>query len=370
MIVISGLGFGGAERQVVELVNNSDPGKIDLRVCSLSAAVPLAAQLRDASRLHIIAKRGRYDLTVVARLAWYLRKQRIDIVHGWLFDAEIAAALAGRLARVRAVVGSERNTEYVFSSVQRLAYRLTRSCFDRIVANSEAGAAFNRRALGFAADKYRVVRNGVDTGRFRPMDQRAARAALGLQESQPIIGMFASFKQQKNHPLLLRAAQQVLLQYPGAQFMFVGGSIAGDWQGSGAYAQEVCSLADTLGIASACRFMGTREDLPELYAACDLTVLPSLHEGTPNTVLESMACARPVVITDVADNARVAPHGQVGCIVPAGDQQALAAAIVALLNEPLRRAQLGQRARVWAEQEFSLPALSSNMLAVYRELLV
>ena len=369
MIVISGLGFGGAERQVLELANNADPAALDLHICSLSGNVPLAAQLHDDSRLHIIEKRGRYDLTVVPRLMRLLRRQHTQLVHGFLFDAEIAAALAGRLAGVRAVVGSERNTAYTFSRVQRLAYRLTRRCFDRIVANSNAGAEFNRRALGFPADHYRVVRNGVDTARFHPGDGAATRAALGVAPSQPLIGMFASLKEQKNHPLLLNAARLVLQRHPDAQFMFVGDSLAGNWQGSNAYAQQVRALVDTLGIAASCRFLGNRNDLPELYAACDLSVLPSRYEGTPNTVLESMACGCPVVVTDVSDNAQIAPDGQVGRVVPSGDVPALAAAILELLGDATRRAQYGRQARAWAEQQFSLRALSNNMLAVYRELL-
>jgi glycosyltransferase involved in cell wall biosynthesis len=369
LVVISGLGFGGAERQVVELANNVPSAEAQLQVCSLSTHVPQAAQLRDAARLHILPKRGRFDFTVVPRLARLLRRERIDLVHGFLFDAEIAAALAGRLAGVRAVVGSERNTAYAFSCIQRWAYRLARPCFDAIVANSDAGAAFNCRALGFAADKYRVVRNGVDTVRFRPLDGATTRAALGYGPADLVVGMFASFKEQKNHLLLLHAVPEILRRVPAARFLFVGDSLAGNWQGSNAVAGRVRAMVDELGIAGFCQFLGNRSDMPELYAACDLTALPSLYEGTPNTVLESMACGRPVVVTDVSDNARIAPDGIVGRVVPSGDQQALAAAVVAALSDVTLRTRYGLAARAWAEQEFSLAALSRNILAVYRSLL-
>jgi glycosyltransferase involved in cell wall biosynthesis len=368
MVVVSALSYGGAETQVVELANSADPAQLDLQVCSLSSYVPQAERLRHPERLHIVRKRWRFDATVVPRLARLLRAQRTEVVHGYLFDAEIAAALAGRLAGVRAVVGSERNASYKIRPINRLAYRLTRGCFDGIVANSYAGAAFSQRALGFPASHYRVVRNGVDTTRFRPVDGAPTRAALGLTAAMPVVGMFASLKPQKNHPLLLQAARAVLAAVPEARFLFVGDILAGGKHGSSDYAREVQLMVDSLGLRAACQFLGNRTDLPQLYSACDLTVLPSLFEGTPNAVLESLACGCPVVVTDVADNALIVPDRQVGRVVPSGDHEALSRAIVELLTVPGYRASLAANARAWAEGEFSLRALSANMTKVYREL--
>lgn len=369
LLVISDLGVGGAQRQVVEFVNNADPRELDLQLCSLSTDNPLAGQLRDLTKLHVLPKRGKYDLGLVLRLARLLRLLHIDLVHGFLFDAEIAAALAAKLAGVRAVVGSERNAMYTLSRVQRLVYRLTRHCFDRIVANSRAGAHFNRQALGHAEEKYRIVRNGVDVQHFRPMDKTAARAELGIGSQEQVVGMFASFKRQKNHQLLLHAAQLVLPRCPGLRLLFVGDTLVGDWEGSRDYADSVQALADELGLRAVCTFLGNRTDLPALYSACDVTVLPSLYEGTPNTVLESMACGCPTIVTDVADNAIVVPHRRVGLLVPLGDPPAMATAILEVLGNAQWRAELGIAARQWAESEFSLQALSANMQQVYRELL-
>jgi hypothetical protein len=111
LIVISNLEYGGAQRQVVEMANNVDPRRIELHLGSLSDYVPLASDLADRSRLHVIEKRFKFDLSVVARLARLLRSVDAHVVHGYLFDAEIATRLAGRLAGTPLVVGSERNTD-------------------------------------------------------------------------------------------------------------------------------------------------------------------------------------------------------------------------------------------------------------------
>jgi glycosyltransferase involved in cell wall biosynthesis len=369
LIVVSNMEYGGAQRQIVELANHVDPAQCELHICSLSSFVPLGAQLRDQSRLHIVPKRAKFDLSVIARLVMLIRRLRADVVHGFLFDAEIAAQLAGWAARVPAVLGSERNTRYELKRVQLLAHRLTRGCVDMVVANSNDGAAFSAEIRGHSPAKYRVVRNGVDLNRFRPVDGAAIRTELGWTGNELIVGMFASLKQQKNHPLLLRAAPEVLRRFPQTRFLFVGDVLWGGADGSDSYADGVRQQIKELGIESATRFLGNRSDLPQLYSACDLTVLPSLYEGTPNVLLESMACGCPVVATDVADNRIVAPDGKVGRIVPSMDHNALSAALCDVLGDTMLRQRMGVNARAWAEQEFATPVMAGRMLAVYREAL-
>lgn len=368
LLVISNLEFGGAQRQVIELANQmaADGNVVD--VCSLSTYVPLASSLhRSEQRLHVINKRFMFDAGVVPRLAALLRKGRYDVVHSFLFDAEIAVRLAGRLAGTPLVVGSERNTDYRLKKRQLIAYRLSRGCVDLVIANSSAGAAFNSRTLDQDPSMYRVVYNGVDTTTFAPADGRPVRRELGLDEHAPVVGMFASFKTQKNHPLLFAAARHVLERVPAARFLLVGDELYAGMHGSDEYKRRVDALVDELGIRASCMFLGNRSDVARLYPACDVTVLPSLFEGTPNVALESMACGVPVVATDVSDNAKVIPDGRVGFIVPLGDEKALADRLCRLLEDPVRRAAMGTAAREWAMSEFSTARLAEKTGAVYRE---
>jgi glycosyltransferase involved in cell wall biosynthesis len=368
MVVISNLEFGGAQRQVVELVNNAEPGACEIHLCSLSEVVPIGAGLRDATRLHVIPRRSKFDLTVVSRLVALIRVLRIDVVHGFLFDAEVATRIAGRIAGIP-VIGSERNTDYTLGRVPLLAYRLTRSWVDLVVANSRAGAAFNSRYLGHPQRIYRVVHNGVDTQRFRPMSRETVRQEFGIEPDAPLIAMIASFKPQKNHPLLLRALHGLVGRYPRLRVLLVGDMLWGGLYGSDAYAKEVQELLDSLNLRAVCLMVGNRQDLPDVYSACDFSVLPSLFEGTPNVVLESMACGCPVIATDVSDNAMVAPDGKVGRIVPSGDVAALEAAIAQLLDDGESRRKYAGEARRWVESEFSTAKMAAKMVSVYREAL-
>jgi glycosyltransferase involved in cell wall biosynthesis len=249
VIVISNLEYGGAQRQVVETANHMDAERFDVHICSLSDYVPLADTLRDRDRrLHIIRKRWKYDLTVIPRLARLLRGLQARIVHSYLFDADIAARLAGRIAGTPLIVGSERNTDYHLKRRQLITYRLTKRCVDLIIANSQAGADFNSRVLGHDPSLYRVVHNGVDTARFSPGSGDEGRRELGIEPDERVVGMFASFKEQKNHAMLLAAAPLVLKRFPRTRFLVVGEELYQGMHGSDEYKRNVEELIDRLGV--------------------------------------------------------------------------------------------------------------------------
>lgn len=370
VLVVDDLGYGGAERQVVELANNMESDRFDVHVCALSAHVPLGSRLRDAQRrLHIIELGFRYDCRTVVRVARLLRDLRADIVHGYLFRAEIVSRLAGRLARTPVVLGSERNANQTFRRRNVLIYRLTAGCADAIIANSHAGAESNGRIFRRPRSDYRVVHNGVDTERFRPGDGAATRQRLGLVPPCLVIGVFANFKPQKNHAMLFRAFRQALGSHPEARLLLVGAEPADSRGRMNAYTVQMNALINELGIRDRCLFLGHQEGVEEIYRACDMTVLPSLHEGTPNVLLESMACGVPVVATDVCDNKYVVRDGEVGYLTSATDEGVMADRITSLLADGRLRREMGGRARGWVVEEFSTQRLAEKTAAVYMDLL-
>jgi glycosyltransferase involved in cell wall biosynthesis len=370
VLVIDNLEYGGAQRQVVELANHIDSSRFDVHICSLSDYVPLADRMVDRQRrLHIITKRWKFDVTVVPRLTKLLHQLKADIVHGYLFAAEIAARLAGRLAGTPLIFGSERNTDYLLKRRQLIIYRLTRGCMDLILANSNAGMQFDCRLFGYHPSQCRVVHNGVDTQRFQPHDEQSLRRELGIGDAEYVVGMFASFKEQKNHPLFFGAARRVLQRFPQTRLLLVGDELYGGMYGSDDYKRNMDGLVDKLGIRERCLFLGNRRDVDRLYCVCDLTVLPSLFEGTPNVALESMACGVPVIATQVSDNAQIIPDGRVGYLIPLDDEVALFERICQLLEDNAGRLQMGQEARTWVESEFSIARLVDKTARVYQDAL-
>jgi glycosyltransferase involved in cell wall biosynthesis len=370
LLVISNLEYGGAQRQVVDLANSLNASGIEAHVCSLSDYVPLASGLWNASsRLHVLNKRGTFDFTVVYRLAELIGRIHADVVHAFLLDAEIAARLAGRLFSNVAVIGSERNTDYRRKWQHSVALRLTRRCVDAIIANSNAGKRFQVRTLGIWPQKIFVVHNGVDTTRFRPGSASHLRKELGIPDQAPVIALFSSFKRQKNHAMFFRMAKRVRDRVPQARFLCVGDELHNGLQGSAEYRGEMLALMESLGLRDVVRCLGNRDDVVDLYNLCDVTVLTSSREGTPNVLLESMACGVPVVATNVADNALVVPDGRAGYVIPFDDDIAMSRRVQDLLTDPDARRRMGARARDWVVQEFSTGALAKKTVNVYQAVL-
>lgn len=366
VIVVSNFEYGGAQQQIVEFVNRADPNVLRLHVVSLSNFVPLADNLTiDRARFHVIRKFWKYDISVPLRLSRLLRKVGADIVHGFLYDAEIACRVAGSLARTSVVIGSERNCDYKIKKNQMAFYRLTESMQDYCVANSHAGAAFNSRMLGYPNDHYYVVHNGVNVDRFSPGSGQQAREELGIRADERVVGVFASFKRQKNHELFFRAAAELSEEVPNLRFLFVGDELYEGVHGSREYKESLEVLIDELGIRDACVFAGNRRDVERLYLACDLTVLASRHEGMPNVILESMASGVPVVATNVADNARILRDGEGGLLVETENRSQLRDAIRSLLMDDALRRDLGAAARRRAVERFSAAVMSQKMTEAY-----
>jgi len=371
LLVISNLEYGGAQRQVVELANAIDPDQFEIHVCSLSTHVPLAADLRDREKkFHIVVRRRKFDVGVVLCLVRLVRRLRPVIVHGFLFDADVAVRLVGKLAGTPVVLGSERNSHYRIKRLHQLAFRLTRGCVDAVIANSNAGAAFNASWTGQNPARFRVVHNGVDVKRFQPGDAKASRAAAGLSINGRYVGIFASFKPQKNHSMFFEAVARVASQVGDLHALVVGDALYGGRHGTQAVRDEALATVDRLGIRERCVFVPNRRDVAPLYRACDVTVLPSWYEGTPNVVLESMACGVPTIATNVGDNAHFVLDGETGFLVNRGDATGLAARLELLLMDTRLRARMGHAARERAVQEFSSGELAKKMTRVYQELLV
>jgi len=366
--VISNLEYGGAQRQLVEIANNLDRNQVEHHIVSLAPYVPLADSLRDRTRLHVIEKRWQFDATVVFRLAAALKRIKADVVHGYLFDADMAARLAAKLAGTPVVVAAERNADYNMLMRKQIGYRLTKGLVDVCIANSAAGAAYSQRLLGYR--EYRVVPNGVNTERFAPVATNTdLRRAIGVQDADFVIGMVASFKHQKNHGMLFRGVRAAVERGVPVRLVLVGDELYAGLGGTTEYRQQMQQWLEESGLRERCLFLGNRLDLERVYPAFDVSVLTSHFEGTPNVVLEAMACGVPVVVTDVSDNKTLVPNGRVGFVVAPDDAADLCERLVLLFEKRDLRARLGSEARDWVEQEYSTSRLAERTRRIYVEFL-
>jgi glycosyltransferase involved in cell wall biosynthesis len=207
------------------------------------------------------------------------------------------------------------------------------------------------RRFGVRAD---VIYNGID---LEPFDRPALESKKKMNWcGRPVIGAVARLAPQKGLQYLLRAAPEVLREFPTALFVIVG---------DGPERQALEVEASSLGVQDAVCFLGVREDIPELLSSMDVLAIPSLDEGLPMAMLEAMAAGRAVVASRVGGIPRVIQDRVNGIMVSPGDVSTLAATLREVLKRGELRAALGQRARETVESRFSAASMARQYLEVY-----
>lgn len=291
-----------------------------------------------------------------------LREFRPDIVHvhagiGWEGHA---LARAARRAAVPVVIRTE-HLPYTLRALGRPelehAYASGVLEADRIICVSDAGRATFRMS-GIDARRYVTVHNGIVPSpslRSRP----EVRQRLGIDD-EPVLLTVARLTEQKRHDVLLRALPRVLRQHPDAQLLLVG---------SGHMQTVLQQLAKELGIAAHVRFLGRRNDVPDLLAAADAFCLPSHFEGHPLVLMEAMAAGLPIVAARSIGITEVISNGESGLLVPFEDTVALSAALNRVLSDRPLASQLGACGQLAVRERFDAEVMANQVMAVYEDAL-
>jgi glycosyltransferase involved in cell wall biosynthesis len=241
-------------------------------------------------------------------------------------------------------------------------------CSDVILSQNEEDV---RTALDLGIARPGQIRhlgNGIDLRRFDPSrltpeTRHRTRSSLGIPAEAPVVGFVGRLVAEKGVPELLDALRVVAQRLPEVRLLLVGGT---DPEKADRLTPDI---ARAKGVAHRCVFAGLREDMPELYQAMDVFVLPSHREGFPRAPLEASAMRVPCVVTDVRGCRQAVAHERNGLLVPLGDVRALAQAILGLLTDPLHAHRLGEEGRRRALQQFDERRVFARVLAEYERLL-
>jgi len=344
LFLIRSLNTGGAERQLAVLSKGLCERGHDVVVAIFYPGGPLEKELSDSRvRIRALNKRGRWDfLGFLVRLIQVLREEQPDILYGFHFVPNLVTLILKPFFPTTKVVLGIASSYLDFNQydgLTRVSFELTRwlSRFaDCIISNSKAGREYHL-ALGYPGEKTMVIRNGIDTERFRPDPQarNRIRSEWGISEHEKLIGLVGRLDPMKDHPIFLQAAALLVNTRKDTRFVCVGGGPQG-------YRATLQTLAKRLGLEECLLWIGTRDDMPSVYNAIDIIVSSSYGEGLPNVIGEAMACGVPCVVTNVGDSAWVV--GDTGEVVPPKDPGALSNAITRLLDHnPHAPAQIRRR---------------------------
>lgn len=309
-----------------------------MRVASLLSGGGVAEELL-AAGVRVVPLGADHSGIAHAALSFFklLRRERVDVLHAFLFHSNLIARVLGRVAGVPAVIVSERSVESGKAWWRLWADRLTWRLADSWTANSrEVGRVLERRER-IAANRIAVIPNGVDVAHFsQQVNPTAFRTRCGLTTGDAVVLCVGRLDRLKGHSTLLEAFRIVADEAPTSRLCLVG---------EGALRQPLERQAAELRLTGRVCFSESLADVRPALAAADLLVLPSIDEGLPGIVLESFAAGVPVVATAVGGTPELVEHERTGLLVPARDPAALAAAIVRLLRDKGLRYRLSQAAR-------------------------
>ena len=368
-VIVTDLRTGGAETFLEKLLPRL-PRQIQLHVLSLRSQGEIGPRLQAAGvPVEAFGLSGPRSLVAFMRLVRRLRQLDPHVAQTFLYHGDLIGGLAARIASVGVVAWNIRNAGSAWHTMRWPTRAVIRACAllsgripDRIVCCSETAAGHHVRA-GYCADRIVVLPNGVDLSRFAPdpTARRWACEALDVRPDTPLLGHFGRLDPQKDQAGFLAAFARVRRSFPDAVAIMVGAGL----ESTSDFASRVAELGVP---ASAVRFLGRRDDVARLMAACDVVVSSSIAEAFPNVVAEAMSCGVPCVATDVGESARIV--GSTGRIVPPGDPESLARACLETLALPApERHALGLLGRQRIAETYDIDAVALRYAEFYEALM-
>ena len=312
------------------------------------------------------------DLIALWKIYKIVKKEKPDIVHTHTAKAgalgRIAAILAGVPVRVHTFHGHVFDGYFnnaatrIFIAIERFLGRFTAKIIS--VSNSVANDVVMRYNI-VPKGKVAVIPLGFDLQRFFAIDKYKGnlKKELGLNEDILLVGIVGRLVPIKNHKMFLDAARKILAtSHYSLTTKFI---IVGD----GELRQELEEYVDKIGIRQHVVFLGWRRDLESIYADLDIVCLTSLNEGTPVSLIEAMACGKPVVATDVGGVKDIVKESINGLLVPSGDVDGFRSAIINILQDNEKRMRMGDNGREFVRANFGKGRLIEDTKRLYENLL-
>ena len=348
----------GVKRLFAWMIPRFDPTRFNVSLVSLRkkdlSEETLESLGIDIEYLH----RSKFDPATLTALLKVIDRRQIDVLHLHGYGATTFGRMAGAMRRLPTILHEHANlTDTPW--FQKVADRLLEPYTDIAIAVSKSTADFVRRARLVRPEKIRVVYLGAPLDEFggEPTAAQvlAARRDLGIAPGEFAIGTITRLHDSKGNEYLIDAARQIVDRHPEARFFLAG---------EGPLRPALEAQAARLGLGNRFVFLGFVKDVAATLSAFDLSVFPSLWEGTPLTAFEALAAGKPIVSTDADGLTDILDPGRSAWVVPARDASALADRIVYAIEHPDQRRALAAGARQ-AGREFDIAAFVAKMERLY-----
>lgn len=373
LVLIGGLGPGGAERQARLLLAAVSMRGIETHLaCFGGYQSELDLVAAAGVRVHRITAtpRGIWPLRVLAEIRGIASRHRIDVIQTFLPSFDLLAPLLRFALPGVSVATSRRSLDEYLRPRDVQLLRATGGWVDAIVTNSQAVLESVARMEGHRPPKVRVIPNGIVLpDPIEPAERATARATLGLAPTDIAVLYLAHFRRGKGHRFLPELVTDLVAQERGpARFRLL---LAGDTEVNASYrrlASAVRTEFEQRAVTERVSFLGDVRNPRMAFAASDAFLTLSESEGSPNSVLEAMSHGLPVVATAVGGTAEAITNGSDGLLIPPGGAAEAAEALRSLALDPQRSQTLGIRARGRVASDFSVQKMVDRYVDLYREI--
>ena len=354
---------GGTELNLMRTLERLDPTRFDISILVLKDRGELRerflrlgfpiVEFRFPTLLSFSALRN-----ATAALRW-LREQRPDIVHSHDRYTNTFVTPCARLAGVPFVITSRRWWTAMPRPIYRIGNQFAYRIADCVIANSQATARLMAQDEGIGASKIEILPNFLSEEAFQDLDDAAraqARRRFGIPDGALAISAVTMFRPEKDLETLIRALALLKGDAKRAHLLLIG---------SGPTEADLRRVAAECGVADRIHFAGYHTSPPNPHVYGDISVLCSLHEGFPNSVIEAMAAARPVVATEVGGIPDAVDAEVTGLLVPPHSPEFLASALCRLIRDPQLSVEMGKRGRVKARALFGADKVLHKLNEIY-----
>lgn len=354
------LGIGGLPKLVVDICKNIDKSIFDISVfCFKKCEEEFTPELiKNNIGVHFPSRENnrRSSYLNFFQLYQFIEKDSIDIVHTHNTAAFVDGIIAAKMARVPINIHTDHARLYPDKRRYMFAEWLFSHFTTKIVAVSEHTQDELIKYEKISPHKIQVIPNGIDETEYNLNTNNRKKEELGIQENYPILGLGVRLTEQKGVTYLIQSMVSIINKFPKALLLIAGG---------GPLQENLEREAKRLGLSQSVKFLGFRLDMPAILNILDIYVLPSLWEGLPLVILEAMAAQKAIVATAVGGTPTAIINERSGLLVNPRNPEALAQAIIRLLEDPSLAAHLAKNAYQRYQEKFTIQKMVSQYEKLY-----
>jgi len=364
--LITGLHTGGAEIVLFRLLKTAVKQRyneqFEFQVISIVPSAEIGEKIKDLGvEVTSLEAKSKLNPLITYRLYKKLKNQQPDILHTFLFHANVLGRIVGKIAGIEHIVSAIRN-EYFGSKIREKIVKWTKNLCDHTTVVSQY-TADKLEKRGVISSKNKVITNGVNIEELTLEDKETKqqiKKELKLKKKEPIIIGAGSLTEQKGFSYLIKAIARLSDKYPNIFLMILG---------SGPKKDKLQQLIEKLGVEENVKLLGRQDNVKDYLQLSNIFVLSSLWEGMPNVLLEAQAVGVPSVATKVSGVSEIIDEGKNGVMVEPQSKGALVDGIETILDQMDTEEAIKKAAKEKIKQEFSLESMTKDYINFYKNLL-